>query len=199
VRLGRSLALPATQNVVTGARQTGAELPVFTERTSTMTSTSSSWTWGGVAVCLLLPLTLVALGCGGGSGSFPTAEVNGKVTYNGKPVTGGSMAFFLASDASKGKAVAINDDGTYSATGVPVGEIKVTVETDSMKPSPAPPPQVAKVLPKDLPEGSPYAKPKEPKLPANYVPIPAKYNNPNETPLKYTINKGTQTIPIELK
>ncbi|MCI0642979.1 MAG: hypothetical protein L0Y72_05520 [Gemmataceae bacterium] len=162
-----------------------------------MRMTSFGGIWRGVVGCLPL-LFLAPLGCGGKSAP-PTATVNGKVTYKKQLLKGGSMAFFLSSDHSKGATAGIKEDGTYTATGVPVGEVKVTVETTSLQPSPTPPPQLAKELPKDLPEGSPYGKPKQVQDPKNYVRIPDLYSIPDQTTLKYTIAEGTQTIDIELK
>ncbi len=161
-----------------------------------MKITSFAGLWRGVAGGML-PLFLVAVGCG--KSTLPTATVSGKVTYKGQLLKGGSLAFFLSNDLSKGTTATINEDGTYSATQVPVGEVKVTVETSSLLPSPSPPPQVAKILPKDLPEGSPYAKPKQAPDPKNFVRIPDLYSSADTTKLKYTITEGTQTIDIELK
>jgi hypothetical protein len=176
-----------------------------------MTMTSFGRTWHCVVGCLLLSLSLAALGCGGSK--IKTATVNGKVTYKEQLVKGGSMAFALATDASVGTTALINEDGTYTAERVPVGEVKVTVETDSLKPAPGPPaPPKGVPMPKgggtasdgepkikDLPQGSPYGKPRQGPAPANYVRIPAIYNSPDKTPLKYKIEEGTQTINIELK
>jgi hypothetical protein len=55
-----------------------------------------------------------------------TASISGKVTFNGKPLTEGTITF---TPVKKGKAVAakINADGTYAAATIPPGEYQVTV------------------------------------------------------------------------
>jgi len=54
-----------------------------------------------------------------------TASVQGKITYNGKPVAEGKVAFH----PEKGKAIeATIKDGAYSADKVPVGEMTITVK-----------------------------------------------------------------------
>jgi hypothetical protein len=55
-----------------------------------------------------------------------TASVQGKVTYNGQPLPGGTIAFH----PEKGKPVEgkIIADGTYSADKAPVGTMRVTVK-----------------------------------------------------------------------
>jgi hypothetical protein len=87
----------------------------------------------------LVALSLFALvaccGCGGG---VSTAEVKGKVTLDGQPLTGGSVSFIPAQDATKGaaglmSAGEINAQGEFTlgcANGKPgatVGTHQVTV------------------------------------------------------------------------
>ncbi len=67
---------------------------------------------GGVAVALT--------GCGGSSGAKATAGVNGKVTFNGQPVTGGSIMFspIASGTDAPGKAGSgsIQPDGTFKVS-----------------------------------------------------------------------------------
>jgi len=70
-------------------------------------------TRGAVLLCLPLVLGLIA-GCGGGK----TASVSGQVTYNGKPVTGGSLSFTPiptsgGQEPGKPGAAVVGDDGKY--------------------------------------------------------------------------------------
>jgi hypothetical protein len=142
---------------------------------------------------LILSCPLIALmGCGG---SNKTATVSGKVTYNGAPVTGGTLMFY-----SEGKTEPtpgpINADGTFAFGGVPTGPMKVVVETDSVKK------QVAgdymhmdKMKP---PEG------KGPTgmvstTPPVYVKIPAKYLKPDKTDLTCDVKSGSNSFNFELK
>jgi hypothetical protein len=124
---------------------------------------------------LLIGAALTALLAPGGS--LPAAEkpgktgaVQGKVTYKGLPVTGGTVAFHPA----KGKPVVakIQADGGYSAKDVPVGEVVVAVETESVKKA----------------GGG-----------AKYVKIPAKYAGPKTSGITVTIKEGKQTYDIDLR
>jgi hemoglobin len=60
--------------------------------------------------------------------------VSGKVTYKGKPLPAGTVAFH----SKDGKAIStkLSEDGTYAAEKVPAGEYNLAVETDSAKGSP---------------------------------------------------------------
>jgi hypothetical protein len=111
------------------------------------------------------------------------ADVEGKITYKGKPLTGGKIGFHPA----RGKPVfaTIQADSSYSAKKVPVGEVRVTIDTKPAKAKPA----------KDKPEPPPRKKVKEaPK----FIPIPAKYASPKTTPLRVDIKEGRQVFDIEL-
>src|SRR5262245_40014712 len=81
------------------------------------------------AAALLAAVVLV--GCQGGNPNAP-ARVTGKVTYNGAPLTGGSITFHFKEGGSASAAIAA--DGTYSAIDISAGEAVVTVETESVNP-----------------------------------------------------------------
>src|SRR5262249_55260331 len=100
-----------------------------------------------VGLVLLLSLVVVA--------AKPASSVEGSVTYKGKPLPGGTIAV----------KVALEPDGTYSAKNVPVGEVKVTIETESVRP---------KGKPKAKPPAKDKLKDKDGKAPV-YVAIPKKY------------------------
>jgi hypothetical protein len=85
-------------------------------------------------VCLTsVAISIVSVGCG--SGKVPTAPVKGKVTYNGQPVTGGSITFGpIGSKSQKDPGQPgfgeVGPDGSYSlksqgADGAPIGKNKV--------------------------------------------------------------------------
>lgn len=167
----------------------------------------------------LLPL----LGCGGSS---TPAAVQGKVTLDGAPVTGGSISFHSATGDYTGPIAA---DGTYSIGDIPAGEMTVTVETESINPdkkappvygsrtagggtpgggggSPKPgsgggPPMGAAKGPDGKPyqaEGSPKPEGAPVAEKGTYVKIDAKYNDKDKSGIKKTLNAGKQTIDIEL-
>jgi hypothetical protein len=123
-----------------------------------------------VALVLLLCLPVLA--------DKPAAPVvvEGKVTYKGKPLPAGTIAFHPA----KGKPVkaVIKEDGSYTAKDVPVGQVRVTIETESVK-------KAAKK--KDKVEKAP-----------KYVAIPLKYGDPKTTPLVVEVKAGRQIADIQL-
>jgi len=59
-----------------------------------------------------------------------TATVTGKISYNGKPLKSGKVTFHPA--AGKAIVAKLNADGTYEAKNVPVGELKVTVQSKAL-------------------------------------------------------------------
>jgi hypothetical protein len=63
---------------------------------------------------------------GGCSGDSSTASVQGHVSYQGKPVTTGTIVFY----PSHGRASvgSIREDGSYEIEGAPVGTHAVTIE-----------------------------------------------------------------------
>ena len=128
----------------------------------------------GWAVCFLA-------GCGGGPP--PTGEVYGKVTTPaGKPVTAGIVKFFPESGGEP-VLTSLLPDGTYRATGIPLGRAKVAIETLQFKQQTQPPPAIAKQL------GGPRT---------TYVPIPAKYEKYETSGLTFDVEKGAKEWNIEL-
>ena len=76
---------------------------------------------GGFAALVFLALVLPLAGCGGEQ----TADVSGTVTMNGKPPKIAGLTINFMSPAGKVAVAAIAEDGTYTASGVPVGEVRV--------------------------------------------------------------------------
>jgi hypothetical protein len=134
------------------------------------------------AVLVLPFVAMIVLLAGCGSGLPPTGEVVGKVTVDGKPVTAGTVKFYPA----KGDPVPteLGVDGTFRATGVPVGKARVAVETIHFRNLASPPPGIAKQL------GGPRIK---------YVPTPEKYAKPDSSELQVDVQDGRAvTFDIEL-
>jgi len=67
-------------------------------------------------------LALAAAGCGGGVGNL-----SGKVTFNGKPVTSGTVQVFLTDGSTKTSD--ISNDGSYRINDVPAGTVKIGVSS----------------------------------------------------------------------
>jgi hypothetical protein len=105
------------------------------------------------------------------------------VTFAGKPLPGGTVAFH----PEKGKAVVatLQPDGTYEAKDVPVGKCRVTIETESAKPQAK---DKAPSKDKDSPKGD------APK----YVPIPPAYGRVQTTPLVVEVIQGKQNHDLNL-
>lgn len=135
-----------------------------------------------LVLLLLLPIS----GCGKGR---PSGTVTGTVTYKGAPLTAGKVTFYGPKNQTA--TAAINEDGRYEATDVPLGLVKVAVETP-----PPPPPEAVKAAKQGKRRfgvGNPIT------LPENTVSIPKKYNNPEISGYSLTVKEGSQPFDIDLK
>jgi hypothetical protein len=149
-------------------------------------------------VCLLL----------GTAGCAPSkGEISGKVLYRGKPVPGGTVTFFPAGGKGAFNS-SIQQDGSYSLTKVPAGEVTITVETESKKPAPqgtgtSGPKSKVRIYREEMEkfreQKTPGRTPRQFPSKEQYVPIPASYNDPEKSGLTYTVTGGEQTHDIELK
>jgi len=157
---------------------------------------SSPWSglgkWG---VGLGLVALLGVAGCGNATG-----KVSGTVKIGETLLKGGNV-IFISTEGKESKSATIKEDGTYSIDNIPVGNVKVCVETKSLAPPPAgpggkipttysPPPGA------DSAGYNPGAGTDRSKL---YVAIPDKYSDPNLTDLTYTVTAGSQEYNIPLK
>jgi hypothetical protein len=140
----------------------------------------------GFCLCGLL----LVEGCGGGKGT-----VSGKVTYQGKPVRGGTVSFIP--EAGSPAMSPIEEDGSYTVRNVLPGKVKITVNTESFRPQKAPPgvpPKFAKEMMEKM--NPDFADPERAK---RYVPIPAQYRDLDKTSLSYEVKSGAQEYNIDLK
>jgi hypothetical protein len=138
----------------------------------------------------------VSLGCG----SSHKGTVSGKVSYReGDKTTmlkGGMVTFVIAGGTSS-LVSPIAEDGSYSIENVPAGPVKIVVETSSLArkaslPAYSPPPGQAQAK-----GGHASVDPAE--AARRYVPIPAKYEKLETTPLEFTAKGGKETHNIELE
>jgi hypothetical protein len=131
----------------------------------------------GVLSSLLVLGLVCAAGC-----STPT--VSGKVTLkkDGSPVSLGTMVTFWGGD-NQSATTQTAGDGTYVLPGAPLGEVTVTVTGPSVG---------TQALNSARPPGDKTPVP-------TIVPIPKDYGDKAKTPVKYTVQKGSQefNIPIE--
>src|SRR5258707_15505439 len=74
-------------------------------------------------ILLFLLLSLLATGCGEGIGN-----VTGTVTYKGKPLPAGTVVF-TTKEGAQGFVSDIGNDGTYSVSRIPAGDVTITVKT----------------------------------------------------------------------
>jgi len=157
--------------------------------------------FGRVAVgCLCLCGILTAAGCGG------KGVVSGKVLYQGQPLRGGSVAF--VPEGGGVMSSPIEEDGSYTIRNVPAGTVKITVETDSIRPASAmkggpggaAPPEMMKNTSSD--PAKKFASEQEALMAdraKRYVRIPPQYGDASKSNLTYVVKSGKQEHNIELK
>ena len=146
-------------------------------------STCSGW---HALAGLLLPLALANSGCGGGPA---TATVSGSVTYRGAALPVGKVSFY-GPNGQVASALVV-EDGTYEATNVPLGAVKVAVST---------PPPPGPELEKAAKEGKRrFGKGNLMPSTVNTVSIPVKYSDAAKSGLALTVTEGSQPFNIELK
>jgi hypothetical protein len=151
----------------------------------------------------ILLLCLGLTGCGG----IKYGEVTGTVTYKGKPLPGGTIHFWPQGPGAPA-AANLHEDGTYTAT-VPVGDVTVTIETESLAgrpPAPIPrmwqkgrhgtgvPPEVMEQIKAQIEQQT-----KEQAQHGKYVKIESKFSKPETSGIKTTIHTGTQEVNVELQ
>lgn len=148
---------------------------------------------------LASPLLLV-LGLGCGPTNQNTSVISGKITYNGNPVTAGTITFQPEQGPSFTRP--ISADGTYTNTDMPTGEFKVTIETESANPDRKTPTygqgnQTSSPAPGGAPPGGTVTQ-----GPAagggKYVKIPAKYADAKTSGLTVNVAAGKQTKDFPL-
>jgi hypothetical protein len=129
----------------------------------------------GTRLACWFAVTLLATGCAPGYGN-----VSGSVSYQGKPLTTGTIIFY---DAGNGAPSAeIKPDGTYTVPHVRAGTAKVAI-----------------MMPMDIPfmgfGGSGGGKTPEPaKVPS----LPPKFADPAQSGLTCQIKTGSNTCDLKL-
>lgn len=158
------------------------------------TPSSRVWLRVVLAAILIFSLTL-PMGCG--RGKHKTTSLTGKVTYKDQPVSGGSLTLHPVDAKDKPMSIPLGSDGTFQFDAPPLGEMKVTVETESVRGQTG----VAYKIPPGMkaPDGKDIKAPEvdSSKL-IKYVKIPNKYANVNSTPLKCTIKEGPNKVDFPL-
>lgn len=119
---------------------------------------------------LAAAVLLAVVGCGGGELPPNRSEISGTVTFDGKPLPGGSVIFISETDPNM-SVPALIIDGKYATKRAPLGACRVTVETESL------------LL------GNPDA----------YVKIPQHYDRADESGLTVTLEPGKNVANFDLK
>ena len=133
----------------------------------------------GFRFCLPVLLLFGAFGCGG------IGDVNGRITYKGKPVAIGSV-LLLGKDKVPRQA-ALRNDGTFSFVGIPAGTFDVAVTSPDPRTLYAP--------------ASEKFGSQQPTAPADvrvWIPIPAKAGDPIQSGLKITVNRGPNAVELDI-
>jgi len=105
--------------------QLAASLVYFPVEVDVMTSLSLG---SRLASTIAPALLLAVLGCGGHGSTVNVLE--GRITYKGADVSGGTITFYPPTGAPSRLHQA---DGTYIASDVPPGQVTVTIETASVQ------------------------------------------------------------------
>lgn len=129
-------------------------------------------TWIRSLVCLAVLASFI--GCG--SQETQRRTLSGKVTYKGKPLTTGSMEFYLTGSDVPVRAY-ISREGTYRLSEVLVGEYKLAIKVNAKSHS--------------------TSGMKRPGTP-DPVPIPNKYANTETSGLMAKVQEKDTTFDIDL-
>jgi len=148
---------------------------------------------------LILGLAIPS-GCAPETERKNTGVITGKVIYQGQPLPGGAIHFFVGDGPPF--AFAIRADGTFVAE-VPVGPATVAVETESAKYKGSREEMMKKWRKIAGPE---YVHMKQEKLPFGspsspsivYKEIPARFSDPNQSGLTHDVIPGAQKRNFEL-
>ena len=157
-------------------------------------TTNGPFTSKVLVAILAVSAALAAGGCG--PGLPETAPVQGTVTYDGKPVTQGKIAFFP--ETGRPASGQIQPDGTYTLTtfstddGALLGKHVVTIESMTSTGGEQPKSfeqEMARALdPTKRPPGQPVAK---------WL-VPERYSNRNTSGLTAEVAPGKNTLDFNL-
>ncbi len=141
------------------------------------------------AVVFIAGYVAFLIGCGRGNDT-KNLILTGKITYKGAIVSGGTIKLVPTDSKIVPVTSQINPNGTYSVVPTGLGDMKVAIETESIKGQTG----AAYTVPptrKGLPEITDANLPK-------YVKIPGKYANEASSGLTVTIQKGKNQKDFEL-
>jgi hypothetical protein len=152
-----------------------------------------------VRLLLVLACFVVSLGCTGGPKRAATASLSGKITYKNQPVTAAALIFHPADGNSPPvTATIVGTNGEYEVAGLPVGDLKLTVDAEPYNnKKPQKEQRGAKgrenkmsPTPKDRSGSKPFE--------GTYMPLPKKYAEASTTTLTVTVKAGKNNKDFEL-
>ncbi len=145
-----------------------------------------TFTTGSIAVMCAAAMFVLS-GCGGeAGGQQETAPVQGSVTYNGQPLTTGTV-FFVPEGGGPTAEGQVREDGTFELTTYEEGDGAVPGQHGVMI-------HAERELEEVLPEDEDPDNPPDPQL------IPAKYSSVETSGLTATVTvDGENTVKFELQ
>jgi hypothetical protein len=153
------------------------------------------------AACRLLgSIALAALTLAATAGCSPKKQkgvLSGKVTYKGQSLQGGILILHPTGEGGSPYQIPLKGDGTFTVSDVPPGQYKVTVQV-ARRSNPVGSFNMGKVpagstLPPDMEEKMKKQLPAEASGgAAGPTDLPAKYTDPNQTPLTMKVEVGDQ-------
>jgi hypothetical protein len=148
-------------------------------------STTSRLGW-----VVVLGLLLLVAGC------RRQASISGKVTYNGKPMPGGSITFIPVEGGGGGTARIDPKDGSYELPNLPVGKMKIGV-TANREPA-MPGGKRGYGPPKDSGAPSEAMKGASDSTGGQSVVISPEFTDPQGSPLEFEVKPGKNTHDVEV-
>lgn len=137
----------------------------------------------------------LALLAGCSSSKDKNLSLSGKVSYKGTPVTGGTLSLAPTDGKTPPVKISINGDGNYNIVPPALGNLKVVIETESIRAFNAGGTPSRKIK-------GPDGKERIEELPTanqqKYVRIPPKYARPETTDLTVDIHAGKNEKNFEL-
>lgn len=141
---------------------------------------------------LILLSALSFTGCGQVAHEIPDtgATLEGSVTLNGTPIP---LALIIVRSENATADFVVREEGKYKVPSVPLGLVKIGVDTEAMR---------GEVISRNMASAykGPDGKMKEEQAKKlKFVPVPAKYADPETSGLEFEIKKGSNTFNIILK
>jgi len=129
-------------------------------------------------------MTFLICSCGekGASIAQTGASLEGTVHYGDEPI---HFALIIAQSPSGSATSSVDEEGRYHMSNVPLGEVNIAVNTKAGQ---------GDFMTKTMNAGAS----KKGKVNWKYLQVPDKFQDPNTTTLKTTINKGSNTYDIKV-